>query len=466
MLFKIFNSLEKLASCKQREAQAIGEIEKVASTFLSSLAKGLSKARRAAAVKGRLNYLKNFGLTLDKSGKMVAMSGSKLSDKLAAQQKALLDTQRIGIADMSKWSDEMKQLHSAYLKAGRDAKQAFMDKHGLTTQMKEVGKDAKGEAIYSRSIVSNDNAKLSKSKKALQDQYMGQLERNKVVSDEVRKLNAKGAKNVTAKEINDIVKRYGLNQSNRKGAWDSLMSGGDALKVTHGKLSNVYPKTPKPKPGPNPPSPEPGPGPTPEPPTPGPQPPPPGPKPPTPEPPTPGPGPAPEPPIPPKPPTPPSPPSPGPEPPAPGPGPDVPPGGGAGDRISITNTNNTSQMWNNNNKYIFNGGDSYINRGTMINGDGNIVGRTIGSGNIDIPGPAPITKTVTPPKPTTKTPEPKKIAEPEPTPAPVDAPIGQNLFNNKWWKYGLTGAGGFLLGRATDSDPKPAPYVMYNGMYY
>lgn len=53
-----------------------------------------------------------------------------------------------------------------------------------------------------------------------------------------------------------------------------------------------------------------------------------------------------------------------------------------------------------------------------------------------------------------------------------------NLFNNNWWKYGLAGAGGALLGRTTAPNPQPMPAMMvpqpmpvpqpmmYNGMQY
>lgn len=445
MINKIFNSLEKLASFKQQENQAIGEMEKVAVTFLSSLAKGLSKARNAAVLKGRADYLKKFGLTIDGSGKWVTMPGTKLSDKLAAQQKALLDAQRIGIADSAKWSDEMKALHSEYLKAGRDAKQAFMDKSGLTTRKYQVGVDKNGKPVYDRSIISNGKAKLSDKQKALRDQYKRQLEDNKALSDELRKLNAKGSSKITAEKINDIVTKYKLNPSTFKGKWDKLMIGDDMVKLTRGYMPKPRLQSPKPKPEPKPIPPEPTP-PAPTPPTPIP-------------PPTPTPPPAPTPPTPPTP-KPPTPPEPGPTPAPPGPKPpsptpDVPPGGGTGTNIITNADNRISQTLNSTSNQIFNGGNSYINKGTMINGNGNAIGSTIGSGNFT--GPAPITKPVTPPKPTPKTPEPKKAVEPElpgqygPTsPAPASAPVGPDLLGNNWWKYGLTGAGGFLLGRATD----------------
>lgn len=44
---------------------------------------------------------------------------------------------------------------------------------------------------------------------------------------------------------------------------------------------------------------------------------------------------------------------------------------------------------------------------------------------------------------------------------PADpAPVGNDLFNNNWWKYGLAGAGGFALGRTTAPDPQPMPVMM------
>lgn len=61
------------------------------------------------------------------------------------------------------------------------------------------------------------------------------------------------------------------------------------------------------------------------------------------------------------------------------------------------------------------------------------------------------------------------------SPAPADAPVGNGLFNNNWWKYGLAGAGGALLGRITAPNPQPMPAMMppqpmpatmYNGMQY
>lgn len=47
-----------------------------------------------------------------------------------------------------------------------------------------------------------------------------------------------------------------------------------------------------------------------------------------------------------------------------------------------------------------------------------------------------------------------------PDPTPVDVPVGNGLFNNNWWKYGLAGAGGALLGRTTAPNPQPMPAMM------
>ena len=47
-----------------------------------------------------------------------------------------------------------------------------------------------------------------------------------------------------------------------------------------------------------------------------------------------------------------------------------------------------------------------------------------------------------------------------PDPTPVDVPVGNGLFNNNWWKYGLAGAGGALLGRTTAPKPQPMPAMM------
>jgi hypothetical protein len=60
-------------------------------------------------------------------------------------------------------------------------------------------------------------------------------------------------------------------------------------------------------------------------------------------------------------------------------------------------------------------------------------------------------------------------------PAPAEAPVGNGVFNNNWWKYGLAGVGGALLGRTTAPNPQPMPIMMppqpmpammYNGMQY
>lgn len=100
------------------------------------------------------------------------------------------------------------------------------------------------------------------------------------------------------------------------------------------------------------------------------------------------------------------------------------------------------------------------------------------------PGPG-IEPGPTPPGPTPKPgiepgPTPKPDIEPGPTskpspdggqygptsPAPADAPVGKGLFGNNWWKYGLAGAGGFVLGRATAPDQQPQQPIMYNGIQY
>ena len=38
--------------------------------------------------------------------------------------------------------------------------------------------------------------------------------------------------------------------------------------------------------------------------------------------------------------------------------------------------------------------------------------------------------------------------------------LANNLLNNNWWKYGLAGAGGVLLGRTTAPSPQPMPAMM------
>lgn len=91
-------------------------------------------------------------------------------------------------------------------------------------------------------------------------------------------------------------------------------------------------------------------------------------------------------------------------------------------------------------------------------------------------GPTPLgpTPTGTTPKPTPK-PGPDGGQYGPTGPAPADAPVGNGLFNNNWWKYGLAGAGGVLLGRTTAPSPQPMPVMMppqpmpatmYNGMQY
>lgn len=81
--------------------------------------------------------------------------------------------------------------------------------------------------------------------------------------------------------------------------------------------------------------------------------------------------------------------------------------------------------------------------------------------------PAPDTPPNNPPKPT---PEPAPGPNPpKPTPEPTpptspDAPIGNDLLNNNWWKYGLTGAGGFIAGRMTapeQESTQPSTYSSY-----
>lgn len=99
------------------------------------------------------------------------------------------------------------------------------------------------------------------------------------------------------------------------------------------------------------------------------------------------------------------------------------------------------------------------------------------------PGPTPPGPTPPgpiPPGPTPPGPTPKSGVEPGPTPkpgpdggqygptspAPTDAPVGKGLFGNNWWKYGLAGAGGFVLGRSTAPDQQPQQPMAYNGVQY
>lgn len=91
---KIFNSLEKLASFNHRELQAIGEMEKAASTVSRGL-RALLKARRAyiaRAMSKNTNltrqqaldaFYKRYGLQVGKGGKISALEGAKLNDNKA-----------------------------------------------------------------------------------------------------------------------------------------------------------------------------------------------------------------------------------------------------------------------------------------------------------------------------------------------------------------------------------------------
>jgi len=116
---KVFNSLEKLASFKHREIQAIGEMEKAASTVSRGL-RALLKARKASVARAmRKNpkltrqqaldaFYKRYGLQVGKGGKISALEGAKLNNKALTKQQEWLAAMKQNKA----LSSEIKNLNT------------------------------------------------------------------------------------------------------------------------------------------------------------------------------------------------------------------------------------------------------------------------------------------------------------------------------------------------------------------